>query len=279
MAMMGKVMSAFPMPPWTYVPPMRTVGLGAAGVNDHVGAVAQAGCLLERRGIVLGRDLLRRVRVRRAKRLGKVELGLDNVDADHLGRAVRPGDGGAEEADGASAHDDDGAARPHVALPDNVHGDGERLNQRALLQRDLVGQLVAKVGRRRPQTRQRAVVRRRRGENHLGAQIVLARAAVLAASAAVAGLEGDAVAGLEIRDGGAYLDDGAGGLVAEDHGLPDDKVADGAVHVVVHVAPADASVVDGYQHIVRVLNGGLGLLDVGHIKRLVEDKGQLGRPS
>ncbi len=49
----------------------------------------------------------------------------------------------------------------------------------------------------------------------------------------------------------ADLDDAARGLVAEHHRRAHDKLADGAVRVVVHVAAADPDRMDGDAHIVR----------------------------
>lgn len=143
--------------------------------------------------------------------------------------------GSAEEAYGPSSHHNDRLAGQDLRLLDNVDGHGERLNQRALLQRHVVWQLIAKVRRSYPQPGQGAVVWRRRGEDHVRAEIVLASAAERAASARITGLEGNTVAGLEMLDGRADLDDGAGGLVAENHWVLDNEVADGTVDPVVDI--------------------------------------------
>lgn len=90
--------------------------------------------------------------------------------------------------------------------------------------------------------------------------LVVAALAVVAAAARLARLEGNAVSCLDVLDilsdcfarpvssfvpplvGRALrtLDDNGGRLVAEDHGLLDDKVADAAMLQVVDVAAADA---------------------------------------
>lgn len=103
----------------------------------------------------------------------------------------------------------------------------------------------------------------------------MASQAVGAATARVSGLESDAVADLEVRDLGADLDDGTGGLVAEDHGVLDDEVANGAVNPVVHVGAADARVVYGDEDIVGGAELGLGALSEGDIVGLVEDEGEV----
>lgn len=57
---------------------------------------------------------------------------------------------------------------------------------------------------------------RRAGELHIRAEIVLARAAVVALVAGNAGLDGDAVAGREMLDVGPRGEDDASAFVAED---------------------------------------------------------------
>ena len=100
----------------------------------------------------------------------------------------------------------------------------------------------------------------------------------MAVSAGVARLKGDAVAHLQVLDGGASLDDCAGGLVAENHGVAEDEGADGTVDPIVDVGAADAGVVHGHEDVVLGLEGGLGDLGVADILRLVEEEGEvLGR--
>lgn len=56
----------------------------------------------------------------------------------------------------------------------------------------------------------------------------------------------------------------------EDHGVFDNKVANGTMGIVVHVAAAYACVVDSYQDVVGILDRGLRLLNVGDIKWFVK---------
>lgn len=250
-------------------------GLGAAGVDDDVGAAGERGVLFDVGGVGLGGDALAEVGVRGAEGAREVELGLHDVDGDD-GRGAEGGrHGGAEQADGPGAHHDHGLPRGNGGLPDDVHGDGEGLDQRALLQGDGLGELVAEVGGGGPEAGQCSVIGGRRGEPHLRAEVVVAAEAGGAAAAGVAGLEGDAVAGAEGGDGGADLDDGAGGLVAEDHGVLDDEVPDGAVLPVVHVGAADAGVVHGDEDVVGGLQGGEGAGGEVHVMGLVEDEGEV----
>ncbi|KAI6760528.1 hypothetical protein HG530_009388 [Fusarium avenaceum] len=218
-------------------------GLSTAGVDDNVGAVGETSELEDVLGVLLG------------------SVGLC--------------DGGAEETDRAGAHDNDRVAGLDAGLLDDVHGDGERLNQSTLLLGDVVGELEAEVGRGGPVAGQGAVVGRCSGEDHVRAEVVLSSEAVLASAARVAGLEGDAIADLEGLDLGTNLYDGAGRLVAQNHGVLDDELANGAVDPVVHVGTADAGVVDGDEDIVGALEGGLGALLEGDIAGLVEHEGQV----
>lgn len=96
-------------------------------------------------------------------------------------------------------------------------------------------QLVAKVLGQGVVFRQGAVVGRRGCECHVRAEVVGAGFAAGAAAAGDAGLEGDAVADFERGDGIADFGDGAGGFVAEDHGVFEDEAADGAVGPVVYL--------------------------------------------
>lgn len=67
---------------------------------------------------------------------------------------------------------------------------------------------------------------RRRQEAHALAAVVAAGQAGLASVAGDVGLDGDAVAGLEARDGGVGGEDHAGGFMAENVGGFDNHGAD-----------------------------------------------------
>ena len=252
-------------------------GLGARGVDYRVGAAVEGQVRGgdEVAGVFLGGHALREVGVCGGEGGREVELGLHNVHGDDLGGAVGAGDGAAEEPDGAGAHDDDGLAGLDARLLGYVDCYGEGLDEGAFLEGDGGGELVAEVCGGGPEAGEGAVVRGGGGEAHVRAEVVVAREAGGAAAAGVAGLEGDAVAGLEGGDGVADGDDGAGGFVAEDHGVPDDEVADCAVDPVVHVGAADAGVVYLDEDIVGGLDGGDGLVDEGDVVGPVELEGEV----
>lgn len=107
------------------------------------------------------------------------------------------------------------------------------------------------------------------------AEIVAAGEAVAAAAAGVAGLESDAVTLLEVLDFGADLDYRAGGFVAEDHGVLDNKVADGSVEPVVDIGAADARVVYCYEDVMGGLERGDGAFLEGDVVGLIEDEGKV----
>lgn len=210
-------------------------GLGPRGVNDDVGALGEPALPLDVVGVLLGRHALREIRVGGGEPLGELELGRHDVDAHHRGGAEGPGHGGAEQAHGPRAHDHHRLARVQLRHAGDVHAHGEGLDQRALLQGHVVGQLVAEVLGGGPEAGQGAVDGGRGGELHLGAEVVPAGQAAGAAAARVARLDGDAVADLEGGDGVADLGDDAGGLVAQDHGLGQGELADAAMLPVVDV--------------------------------------------
>lgn len=250
-------------------------GLSAASIDDNVGAVGDASVLEEGLGVLLGRDALGAVDVGCAEVLGEVELRLDNVDADNLGGTVGLGDGSAEETDGAGAHDDDRVTGLDVSLLDDVHTDSEGLDHGTLLKRDVLGELEAEIGGCVPETGQGAIVWGSGSKDHIRAEVILASDAVGAATARVSGLEGHAVADLELGNLVANLDNGAGGLVAKDHGVLDDEGADGAVDPVVDVGATDTGVVYLDDDIVGGSEGRSGALLKGDVVDAVEDEGEV----
>lgn len=76
---------------------------------------------------------------------------------------------------------------------------------------------------------------------HAFADVVSADLAVVASLARQANLERDAIAGLEVRDGGSHSDDCAAGFVAKRQRLADEDIAIAVVVVVVQIRAAEAS--------------------------------------
>lgn len=189
--------------------------------------------------------------MRSGEPLGELELGRHDVHAHHRRGTERLGHRCAEQAHGPGAHDHHRLARVQLGQAGDVHADGEGLDQGALLQGHVVGQLVAEVLGGGPEAGQGAVDGGRGGELHLGAEVVLARQAAGAAAAWITRLDGDAVADLEGGHGVADLSDDAGGLVAQDHGLGQGELADAAMLPVVDVRAADAGVCDGDEDVAR----------------------------
>jgi hypothetical protein len=99
----------------------------------------------------------------------------------------------------------------------------------------------------------------------------------VASSARETRLKGNTVARLEVLDGRADFNNGSGRLMAENHGLLDDKVTNGTVDPVVDVGTANTGVVHGDEDIVLGLEGGLRDLGVADIVGLVEEEGEVLR--
>ena len=170
--------------------------------------------------------------LRRGLLLADAALDLEGADAGHEvfreGEAavvdVRDDDGfgarggGAEEgdeADGPRAADEEGVAEPDARALDAREGDAEGLEQGAVL-KGHVADLVAPDGRVVDVAAQEAVDGRGGEEAHVQAAVVAARQAGLARVADDVRLDGDAVAGLQVRDRRVRGQDDAGGLVPED---------------------------------------------------------------
>jgi hypothetical protein len=207
--------------------------------------------------------------------LCEIETILLDIHANDFGGAESLSDGAAEETDWARAHDDDGGAGGDLGLLGDVDCNGEGLDERTLLKRDLVGELVAEVLGCGVEAAEGSVVGRGGGEAHIGAEVVVAAQAGLAVAAGGSGFDGDAVAEFEGCDGGADSGDCAGGFVAEAHGGFEDEGADGAMLPVVHVGAADAGEGDGDEDGAGVGEGGDWALFIGDVEGGVEDEGEV----
>ena len=108
---------------------------------------------------------------------------------------------------------------------------------------------------------QRAVDRRSREESHVRAQVVATRRALPTASAGVLRLDRDPLADAAGVDPGADCGDPARQLMAEDHRLVDDEIADPTVAVVVDVGTAYADGGDLDEHLVGCRRRDRAILD------------------
>jgi hypothetical protein len=214
-------------------------GLSARGIDDDICASAELALLDEVRSVLLCADARALEARRRSVLQRKLQPVVVDVDCDNLLRAIGLGHGTAQQADGAGAKHYNRVAVLDRRLPCDVHRDSCGLDQGTLLHAHVLGQLVAVVFGERVVLCQRAVVWGRRGEGHVGAQVVLALLAADAATAGHAGLHGDAVAYLQVLDLVTNLVNDACRLVTEDHRRLDDKVSNAALNPVVHVGSAD----------------------------------------
>lgn len=149
-----------------------------------------------------------------------------NVGDDERVCARGAGGGEGDEADGTGAADDGADAEGEAGRADAVEDDGEGLEEGALLEGDVVREAVQPLGGVQLVALEGAVVGVDAGEADVGAQVVAALLAQEAGVAGDAGLDGDAVAGLEGGDALADAEDDAGGLVADDAVAFEDDGAD-----------------------------------------------------
>ena len=167
---------------------------------------------------------------------------VDVCDDDRLGAR-----GGAAEqcdqADGSSAADEDAIAETDARALHACKSDAERLEQGALFEAH-VADLVAPDGRVVDVAAEEAVDGRSGEESHLQAAVIAACEAGFAGMAGEGGLDGDAVADLEVGDGRVDSEDFASGLVAQDVCIFDDHGANAAGAPEVDIGAADAGGAD-----------------------------------
>lgn len=156
-----------------------------------------------------------------------------------------------------------------------MYCDSEGLNQGALLEGDLVGELVAEILSGGVEAGESSIVGWGGGEAHVRAKVVVAAQARLAVAAGRSRLNGDAVAEFERLDLRTDSGNGAGGFVAEAHGGLEDEGADGAMLPVVNVRTADSGVFNGDEDRAGVGEGGNWALFIGDLEGRVEDEGKV----
>lgn len=224
--------------------------LGAAGINDHVRAgpqfcrLDQVLCILFRRNAFALERMCRGVVQRK---LGPL---LIDVHRDNLLRAVRLRNRTAQQTHRAGTKYNNAVTGLDSSLPRDVHGNGSRFDQRALLHGHVLRKLIAKVLRESVVPCQRAVIRRSGRKGHSRTKVVFALETPHAPPAGNAGLHCDAVANFQRRDLVAYGSDDACRFVAEHHGRLYDEVSNAAMHPVVHVGAADTGPSRLDEHIV-----------------------------
>lgn len=209
-------------------------------------------------------------------------LGVDVRD-DDLPRAKHLAHGAAQQAHGAGAqHQHRGVlfrAFGQQRAVARVHGHGEGLDQGAELEGHRGRELVRVAGRVGDGLLEGAlgvgVGLGAGAEGHVPADVVPPRGAQLAGAAGQADLEGDVVAGPEVRDGGADGGDDARGLVAEGEGLADLDVAVAEVGEVVQVGAAEAGGLDVHED-VGGGQGGESAFFLGQCQGCKWFKGRLG---
>ena len=157
------------------------------------------------------------------------------------------------------------------ALIGRVEAHGQRLDQRPLQCAHVVRQLEAQVGLVGHILLEHAVHRRGGEEDHVRAEVILPLPAEFAAAAGLARLQGHPVPDLQVFDGAAHLYHSAPRLVAQDKRRLDHIIADGPRLIVVHIAAADAHILQLDQHLV-LLWGGNGAGGIAHFAHAVHHR-------
>ena len=168
----------------------------------------------------------------------------DGVDGEDAADAVHFEHGDGEAADGAAAEDGGGDAGGEVGELEGVEGDGEGFEEGTFGEVDAGGDGDETVGGDGDDVAEVAGVGAGGEEADVIAEVVAAGSAHGAVVAVDGRFEEGAVAGLPAGDPGAGGEDGAGGLVAEDHGEDRWGIADGALREVMQVRATDTAVVD-----------------------------------
>ena len=125
-----------------------------------------------------------------------------------------------------------------------MQGDGERLDNRGQFQREIRRDGDQVGGRQIDELAEEAGKAGVAQKADVGADVVVSGAAVLAVIAVERGFERRAVAGLPAGDAAPALDHGAGGFVAQHHGVFAGGVADGAFRIRMEIAAADTDGTD-----------------------------------
>ena len=189
----------------------------------------------------------------RAHHAGRLRLAHGGrLDDEDLRRARGLERGRRHEPDRARPEHRRGVARLEPGQPHRVVGDGERLDERAEVGRD-VAERVRPPGADDALLGEPALLPVEPDEAELAADVVAADRAGGALAADVVGLDGDPVAHRDVRDAVADLGDDAGELVAHHHRhlLAGQRVRralrrdeDRALEVLVQVGAADAAPLD-----------------------------------
>ena len=231
------------------------------GVDDHVGAVAAR----HLQQAVVGIGGVRVDRLARAELFREIEAHPPPVEGDGLG-AHGPRGLDCQQPDRPAPQHRHPLARLHPGAAHGVEGDGRGLDEGGLLAGHGLRQRDGFVGAPEHVLRQPAVESESR-DGHVRAHRLLAGGAASARAAGEHRVQGHAVAGADVRDALARIDDRPSDLVAGDEGqgAPGDRVGRavgdevGAVQVLLDVGGAYAAVVDAQLHLA---GPGLGLGDV-----------------
>ena len=168
-----------------------------------------------------------------------------------------------QQADRAGAGDDDALAHQRAGAVDGMEANRQRFGDR---QGEQVG-----IGRNRDDLIPAQNQRLRKAalnmgeaagaaqEDHVGAEVHAACAAIVAGEAGAAGVQRRLHARFDMGDGRSDLQHDAGNFMAQRHRFAHREVAHGAAMIIVHVRPANAAIGDADPDLI----GGQRRLDTG----------------
>jgi len=223
----------------------------------------------------LGGDVARRriERVRRAEPAGEREAILGEVHGDDAFRSRPAQSLDNEQSDHAAADDHDGIRGGDFDPLHGVHGDGDRLDHRGLVEREGVGQSVENSRGHGDKFSEGAVlfilIGRDAHDAAIFAEVNLALAAEVADAAINRGVERHAIAGVPLFHAGTGGDDFTRGLMAHNQRR---LASTGRAIPPVKIATADTAGVDTHQDFV-VGDGWRGEIDDGERARSSEKEG------
>lgn len=197
------------------------VGVGAVAVVDDVEDVGSA--VLG--GLAAGDEVSEDIGV---ESLSESETALVDIGNDAGGGASGLEAEQGDETNGTGTHDQGAVTQSETGALNSSQGNGEGLKHGTLLVGHVVAHLEAELGLVDQVAAQQSGDGGSGEESNVGASVVATSKAGLAGVANLLGLNGDAVADLDVLDVRADSDNVTSGLVAEDVVAGDDHGADAA---------------------------------------------------
>ncbi|QTK82082.1 Hypothetical protein AT6N2_L1293 [Agrobacterium tumefaciens] len=182
---------------------------------------------------------------------GKLQLRGGNIRNQDPRAAAGESGQGHHDADRAAAGHNCRIAGRYLRPGGRLHPNREWFDHSAFGKGDIIRQFIGEACGMNCLGAQNAVDGRRRPESDGRIDVVEAEAGGARFRIGDTRLHANPVARLQMGDTGTGLDDGAGRLVTENHGLVDDEVTDASMSVIMHVAAADADSMETNANVIR----------------------------